>query len=68
MKVVWRHKPLPMHKDAPLASEAAQEAYKQKGNDGFWKMHDLLFEKQGTGPTASSAPRSRGTPRRTAST
>ncbi len=33
-----------------LASEAAQEAYAQKGNAGFWKMHDLLFEKQGSGP------------------
>jgi protein-disulfide isomerase len=41
-----------MHKDAPLASEAAQEIYKQKGNDGFWKMHDLLFEKQGSSPEA----------------
>jgi len=52
IKIVWRHKPLPMHKDAPLASEATQELYKQKGNDGFWKMHDLLFEKQGSSPEA----------------
>jgi protein-disulfide isomerase len=50
IKVVWRHKPLPMHKDAPLASEATQEAFAQKGNVGFWKMHGLLFEKQGAGP------------------
>ncbi|MFO0758465.1 MAG: thioredoxin domain-containing protein [Byssovorax sp.] len=48
LKIVWRHKPLPMHKDAPLASEAAQEIYKQKGNAAFWKFHDTLFEKQGT--------------------
>ncbi|MCC6646252.1 MAG: thioredoxin domain-containing protein [Polyangiaceae bacterium] len=46
VKIVWRHKPLPFHKNAPLASEAAVEAYKQKGNEGFWKMHDKLFEKQ----------------------
>lgn len=46
VKVVWRHKPLPFHKDAPLASEASIEAFKQKGNDGFWKFHDTLFEKQ----------------------
>ncbi len=52
VKFVWRHKPLPMHKNAPLASEAAQEAYKQKGNAGFWKYHDTLFEKQGSGPDA----------------
>jgi protein-disulfide isomerase len=48
IRMVWRHKPLPMHKDAPLASEAAQEVWKQKGRDAFWKYHDTLFEKQGT--------------------
>ncbi|MEZ4446056.1 MAG: DsbA family protein [Polyangiaceae bacterium] len=46
VQVVWRHKPLPFHKDAPLAHEAAQEAYAQKGDEAFWKMHDLLFEGQ----------------------
>ncbi|HEU4412676.1 MAG TPA: thioredoxin domain-containing protein [Polyangiaceae bacterium] len=46
VKLVWRHKPLPMHKNAPLASEAAVEMYKQKGNDGFWKFHDRLFDEQ----------------------
>jgi protein-disulfide isomerase len=46
IKVVWRHMPLPFHKDAPLASEAAQEAFAQKGNAGFWKFHDKLFELQ----------------------
>jgi protein-disulfide isomerase len=48
VKLVWRHKPLPMHKNAPLASEAAVEIYKQKGNDAFWKYHDKLFENQKT--------------------
>jgi protein-disulfide isomerase len=46
IKFVWRDKPLPFHKDAPLAAQAAREAYKQKGNDGFWKMHDMLFANQ----------------------
>jgi len=46
IKVVWRHMPLPFHKDAPLASEAAQEAFAQKGNAGFWKFHDKLFAQQ----------------------
>jgi protein-disulfide isomerase len=46
VKIVWRHKPLPFHADAPLASEAAHEAFKQKGADGFWKMHDVLFQNQ----------------------
>jgi protein-disulfide isomerase len=48
VKFVWRHKPLPMHPDAPLASEATEEAFKQKGSDGFWKMHDILFQNQST--------------------
>ena len=46
IKFVWRNLPLPMHQDAPLAAQAAMEAYKQKGNDGFWKMHDLLYANQ----------------------
>ena len=48
VKFVWRNLPLPMHPDAPLAAEAAMEAYKQRGNDGFWKMHDTLFANQKT--------------------
>ena len=43
---VWKDMPLPFHKDAPLAAEAAQEAFAQKGNAGFWKFHDKLFESQ----------------------
>ncbi len=46
IKVVWRDKPLPMHPDAPLAAEAAREAYAQKGNEGFAKMQKLLFDNQ----------------------
>jgi len=48
VKLVWRHKPLPMHKDAPLASEASQEIFKQKGAEAFWKYHDTLFANQKT--------------------
>jgi protein-disulfide isomerase len=43
IKVVWRDKPLPMHHDAPLAAEAAREAFVQKGVDGFDRMRKLLF-------------------------
>jgi protein-disulfide isomerase len=48
VKLVWRNMPLPasMHPDAELAAEAALEAQAQKGQEGFWKMHDLLFENQ----------------------
>src|SRR5690606_4603493 len=41
------HYPLPFHQDAPLASEAAQEAFAQKGNKGFWDFHKKLFDAQG---------------------
>ena len=46
VKVVWRNVPLDFHADAPLAAEAAYEAFVQKGNDGFWKFHDKLYDKQ----------------------
>jgi protein-disulfide isomerase len=46
VKIVWRHVPLEFHQDAPLASEAAQEAFVQKGSEGFWKFHKKVFEKQ----------------------
>jgi protein-disulfide isomerase len=46
IKIVWRNKPLPFHNNAMLAAEAAMEAFKQKGSDGFWKYHDKLFENQ----------------------
>ncbi len=46
VKIVWRHLPLPFHKNAELAAEAAQEVFRQKGNPGFWAFHDKLFEAQ----------------------
>ncbi|WP_394845783.1 thioredoxin domain-containing protein [Pendulispora brunnea] len=48
VKLTWRHFPLAMHEDAGLAAQASLEAFKQKGSDGFWKMHDLLFAAQPT--------------------
>lgn len=46
IKVVWRDNPLSMHADAPLAAEAAREAYAQKGNEGFQKLSDLMWQHQ----------------------
>ena len=46
VKIVWRHKPLPFHKDAPLAHQAAHEAFVQKGSKAFWAFHDKLFAGQ----------------------
>ena len=43
VRIVFKHNPLPFHKDAPLASKAALAA----GEQGkFWEMHDLLFKNQ----------------------
>lgn len=41
MRIVFKHRPLPFHKDAPLAHQASLAA----GAQGkFWEMHDVLFE------------------------
>ena len=46
IKFVWHDLPLPMHADAPLASEAGREAFKQKGPSAFWAIHDKMFTNQ----------------------
>jgi len=46
VKVVWHNNPLPFHRNAMIAAEAAWEAFKQKGNDGFWKFHAELYANQ----------------------
>jgi protein-disulfide isomerase len=46
IKFVWHDLPLPMHPDAPLASQAGREAYAQKGPSAFWAMHDKMFANQ----------------------
>jgi protein-disulfide isomerase len=43
VSVVYRHFPLPMHPQAPLASEAAECANEQ---EQFWGYHDALFADQ----------------------
>jgi protein-disulfide isomerase len=39
----FKHYPLPMHKESPLAHEAALAAEDQ---GKFWEMHDLIFSTQ----------------------
>ncbi|AKT37569.1 DsbA family protein [Chondromyces crocatus] len=46
VRVVWRHLPLPFHKEAPLAAAASMEAFKQKGDAGFWAFLDRLWQDQ----------------------
>lgn len=45
VRVVFRHNPLPRHRNAALAAEASVEAQAQ---GRFWEFHDALFKKQGT--------------------
>lgn len=46
VRLVFKHKPLPFHNRAEPAANLAIEAYKEKGNKGFWQVHDLLFDSQ----------------------
>lgn len=41
--VRWVFKHFPMWDKAKPAHAAAALAYKQKGNEGFWEMHDLMI-------------------------
>jgi protein-disulfide isomerase len=41
---VWRHNPLSHHTRARDAARASMEAYAQRGDEGFWRMHELLYE------------------------
>jgi protein-disulfide isomerase len=41
VRLVFKHNPLPMHPDAPLAHRASIAAGEQ---NRFWEMHDLIFD------------------------
>jgi len=43
VKLVFKHNPLGFHKEAMPAAEATMAAFAQKGNKGFWAMHDKIF-------------------------
>ena len=46
VRVELRHNALPFHPNAHAAASLALEARKQKGDAGFWKLHDALFADQ----------------------
>jgi len=48
VRLVWKNEPLPFHKWAEPAAELALEARAQKGDAGFWAVHDLLLAKRGS--------------------
>jgi protein-disulfide isomerase/serine/threonine protein kinase len=47
VRVVWKNEPLPFHKNAKPAAEAAQGVFALAGNEAFWKFHDTAFKNQG---------------------
>jgi len=46
LRIVWRNEPLPFHKAAEPAAEAALEVRDEKGDAAFWDLHDRLFAGQ----------------------
>ncbi len=46
IRFVWKNQPLSFHNRAIPTAIAAWEVKKQKGDEGFWKMHDELFASQ----------------------
>ena len=46
IRFVWKNEPLPFHNRAEPCAEAAMEVRAEKGDKGFWAMHDTLFANQ----------------------
>ena len=51
VRFVWKHNPMPFHARAVPAAALAIEARLQKGDAGFWRAHDLLFQGRCAGNT-----------------
>ncbi|MCL2451177.1 MAG: thioredoxin domain-containing protein, partial [Polyangiaceae bacterium] len=47
VRFAWHDLPLPFHEHALEAARAAREALRQKGDRGFWEIHDRLMQAQG---------------------
>jgi protein-disulfide isomerase len=55
LRFVFRNFPLTeIHSHALHAAIAAESAGAQLGNDGYWRMHDAIYEHQQDSPTALS--------------
>jgi protein-disulfide isomerase len=46
IQVVFKHYPLDFHETALPAAIVAEEVRAQKGDEAFWKFHDLIFASQ----------------------
>src|SRR6185437_2221998 len=43
VRLVFKNEPLPFHRRAEPAAEAALEVRAEKGDAGFWAVHDAMF-------------------------
>jgi protein-disulfide isomerase len=43
VRLVFKHFPLDFHKQAPAVHAATELALKQKGNDAFWKLYEMIL-------------------------
>ena len=67
VRLVWKNEPLPFHPAAEPAAEAAMEVRAEKGDKGFWAIHDTFFADQKilmNGQARTSTPSSRRQPTR----
>lgn len=46
LRLVWKDCPSPAHEWAEPAAELARSVRAARGDEGFWKAHDLLYESQ----------------------
>jgi protein-disulfide isomerase len=46
VRIVFKNEPLPFHPYARVASEVGQAVFATKGNDAFWRYHDMAFRRQ----------------------
>jgi len=44
VKLIYRDFPIPSHADAQFAAIAAECVAEQGGNEGYYEMHDMIFE------------------------
>lgn len=46
VRLVWRNLPSASHAHARAAAEAAMEVRAQRGDEAFWRFHDIVFSHQ----------------------
>ncbi len=56
VRIVWKNEPLPFHQHAKLAAQVGQAVLVLRGQEAFWRFHDMAFRRQpNLGPDAVRA-------------